>query len=156
MKISTRGEYGIRALLYLALAGGGRPVSSREIADRQGIPPDYLRQILARLSRASLVSSVRGPGGGHTLGRPADEISLEQVVVCLQGERDGAAQSATTDDDDAAETPVCAIRELLVALQEAPRRILEGTSLGTLARRQREMRGAAAAGLAGFELPEAG
>ena len=76
MKISTKGEYGIRAMLYIAAQSGRGPVNSHEIAQHQGIPEPYLRQILAQLSKDRLILSNRGPQGGHVLARPAAEISL--------------------------------------------------------------------------------
>src|SRR5215210_8542182 len=84
MKISTKGEYGIRAMLYIAMQSGrGCPVNSHEIAQRQGIPEPYLRQILALLSKDRLIASNRGPQGGHMLGRPASEINLRDILLTL-------------------------------------------------------------------------
>ena len=71
MKISTKGEYGIRAMLYIAMNADKGPVTSHEIARHQGIPEPYLRQILAVLSKERLILSNRGPQGGHVLHRPA-------------------------------------------------------------------------------------
>ena len=76
MKISTKGEYGIRAMLYIGMHGDEGPVTSHEIAQHQGIPEPYLRQILALLSKDRLIQSNRGPQGGHVLGRPASAITL--------------------------------------------------------------------------------
>jgi Rrf2 family protein len=86
MKISTKGEYGIRAMLYIGMHSDAGPVTSHEIASHQGIPEPYLRQILALLSKDRLIQSNRGPQGGHVLGRPASEISLRQILVTLEGQ----------------------------------------------------------------------
>src|SRR4051794_22155275 len=76
VRISTKGDYGVRALVELAHHYGEGPVQSAEIAGRQGIPEPYLDQILTTMRRAGLIRSVRGPQGGHTLARPPAEIHL--------------------------------------------------------------------------------
>src|SRR4029079_4391191 len=86
MKISTKGEYGIRAMLYIGMHADEGPVTSHEIAGRQGIPEPYLRQILALLSKDRLIQSNRGPQGGHILGRPASQITLRQILITLEGQ----------------------------------------------------------------------
>src|SRR5436305_6594220 len=92
MKISTKGEYGIRAMLYIAMKGEQGPVTSHEIASHQGIPEPYLRQILALLSRDRLIQSNRGPQGGHALARPASQISLRHILMTLEGQTTGIDQ----------------------------------------------------------------
>ncbi|HEY6103691.1 MAG TPA: Rrf2 family transcriptional regulator, partial [bacterium] len=76
MKVSTRAEYGLRALIDLATHYGEGPVQSREIAARQGLPEPYLNQLMTSLRRAGLVSSKRGPAGGHSLAKPPEAINL--------------------------------------------------------------------------------
>src|SRR5438309_4261159 len=86
VKVSTRGDYASRALLSLALhSEGGGPTSVRDIADRTGLPQPYLEQILLALKGAGLVRSKRGVGGGYVLARPADEITLGQIVSAVEG-----------------------------------------------------------------------
>lgn len=85
MKVSTRGDYAARALLSLALHGSERPTSVKEIAERTGLPQPYLEQILLALKGAGIVRSKRGVGGGYILARPAEEISLAQVVSAVDG-----------------------------------------------------------------------
>ena len=85
MRISCKAEYGIRALLDLALYSQQGPSLSRDTAQRQGIPETYLNQLLLQLRRSGLVASVRGPRGGHLLARPADEITMLEVVEALEG-----------------------------------------------------------------------
>jgi Rrf2 family protein len=85
MRISCKVEYGIRALLDLALHIQQGPSLSRDTAQRQGIPETYLNQLLLQLRRSGLVASVRGPRGGHLLARPADEISMLEIVEALEG-----------------------------------------------------------------------
>ncbi|HLI25221.1 MAG TPA: Rrf2 family transcriptional regulator [Acidimicrobiales bacterium] len=86
MKVSTRGDYASRALLSLALrADPGQPTAVRDIADRTGLPQPYLEQILLALKGAGLVRSKRGVGGGYVLARPAEDITLGQIVSAVEG-----------------------------------------------------------------------
>jgi len=86
VKVSTRGDYASRALLSLALHGGGiGPTSVRDIAERTGLPQPYLEQILLALKGAGLVRSKRGVGGGYVLARPPREITLSEIVSAVDG-----------------------------------------------------------------------
>ena len=86
MKLSTKGRYAVTALADLALRGESGPkdrVSLGEISERQGISLAYLEQLFARLRRAGLVESVRGPGGGYRLARPAAEITVAEIMTAV-------------------------------------------------------------------------
>lgn len=85
MRISCKVEYGIRALLDLALHGNGGPSLSRDMAQRQGIPETYLNQLLIQLRRGGLIASVRGPRGGHMLAQPAEAITVLDILEALEG-----------------------------------------------------------------------
>lgn len=85
MRVSTRGDYASRALLSLALRGEGTPTSVRDIAERTGLPQPYLEQILLALKGAGLVRSKRGVGGGYVLARPAEAITLGEIVSAVDG-----------------------------------------------------------------------
>ena len=85
MKISSKGEYGLRALLDLAQHYGKDPVTSADIAARQQIPEAYLNHLLTTLHRAGLVRSIRGPKGGHVLARSPASITLAEAVIALEG-----------------------------------------------------------------------
>lgn len=139
MKISTKGEYGIRAMLYIAMHGDHGPVTSHEIAQRQGIPEPYLRQILALLSRDRLIQSNRGPQGGHVLGRPAAQISLRHILVTLEGQTTAIDQILALPCTIDVGTEFCAIREVFLEVKQAVERILSTTTLEELVRRQREI-----------------
>jgi Rrf2 family iron-sulfur cluster assembly transcriptional regulator len=80
MRLSTRARYAVRAMIDLAANAGNAPVTRDEIARRQAISPLYLSQILAHLSRADLVASSKGPGGGYHLTRPPAEISVAEIM----------------------------------------------------------------------------
>lgn len=85
MRVSSRGDYGVRALFDLALRFNQGPTQSREIAARRNIPEAYLHQVLGALNRAGLVRSTRGPLGGHELTRAPHEISVWDVLSVLEG-----------------------------------------------------------------------
>ena len=86
MRVSTRGDYASRALLSLALrADQERPTSVRDLADRTGLPQPYLEQILLNLKGVGLVRSKRGVGGGYVLARPAEDITLAEIVAAVDG-----------------------------------------------------------------------
>ncbi len=139
MKISTKGEYGIRAMLYIAMHCHERPITSSEIARNQGIPEPYLRQILALLSKDRLIHSNRGPQGGHILGRPASKISIRDILVTLEGQTTSIDQILALPCTIQVGTDYCAIREVFLEVKEAVDRILSGTSLEEVAQRQRDI-----------------
>jgi Rrf2 family protein len=106
MRISSKGEYGLRALFDLAQHYGEGPIQSHDIHQRQGIDENYLNQILILLRKAGLIESVRGPQGGHRLARPPAQIDLLEVLVSLEGPllpadagRDGLPPSEPLDRD---------------------------------------------------------
>ena len=96
MKISTKGRYALRLMLDIAAHDSGEPVRIKEIASRQEISAKYLEQIVAILSKAGYVKSIRGPQGGYRLTRKPEEYSLGDIlrltegslapVECLEGE----------------------------------------------------------------------
>jgi len=83
MKLSTKGRYAMIALVDLALAPEGQLVSLGEIAERQNVSLAYLEQLFVKLRRAGLVASVRGPGGGYRLARPADAIRVSDILEAV-------------------------------------------------------------------------
>ena len=85
MRVSLQVHYAVCGVFDLAYNGGGERVSIQEISERQAIPMRYLEQIFQRLRRARLVSSKRGPGGGYTLARSPDQITLRHVVEAVEG-----------------------------------------------------------------------
>ncbi len=83
MKLTTKGRYAVTAMLDLALHNDKGPVTLADIADRQGISLSYLEQLFSRLRKQSLVTSVRGPGGGYSLaGDPAD-VHIAEVITAV-------------------------------------------------------------------------
>lgn len=83
MRLTTKGRYAVTAMLDLALHHGQGPITLADIAQRQGISLSYLEQLFSRLRKRTLVSSVRGPGGGYSLGREAADIHVAEVIAAV-------------------------------------------------------------------------
>ena len=85
MKLSTKGRYGLRALIDLAQYSGEAPVSITSISARQELSERYLEQLMSMLKKAGLVKSIRGAGGGYVLAKDMAEISVGDVLRALEG-----------------------------------------------------------------------
>ena len=136
MKVSTKGDYGVRALVELAHHYGEGPVQSAEIAARQQVPEPYLDQLLTTLRRAGFIRSVRGPQGGHALIREPGEIKLSEVMTALEG---SLAPIACVDDPEACtRTGGCVQRDVWLRVRDATVEILESVSIADLAEKERQ------------------
>jgi Rrf2 family protein len=132
MRISTKGDYGVRALIELSHHFGEGPIQSAEIASRQHIPEPYLDQLLTTLRKAGFIRSVRGPQGGHALIRPPNEVRLSEVIRTLEG-----SLSPVSHLHD--EGYQCrAAHEVWHTVEEATQKILDGVTIGDLAARELE------------------
>lgn len=134
MRLSTKGDYGVRALIDLALHGDGGLVQRADIARRQQIPESYLDHLLAQLRRDGFIRSTRGPGGGHQLTRPAAEMCLLHVIESLEG---SIAPLACLEEDGEAEGTVCAQQWVWRDIYEYTRHTLQSVSIADLAERER-------------------
>jgi Rrf2 family transcriptional regulator, cysteine metabolism repressor len=85
MIFTTKAEYGVRLLIQLGLQSGGMPVSLKAVAEVESLPLAYLERIAALLKKAGLVQATRGAHGGYVLARPPEEITMDQVVLALEG-----------------------------------------------------------------------
>lgn len=81
MKLTTKGRYAVMAMVDLATSFKGKPIALSDIADRQEISLSYLEQLFSKLRRCGLLDSVRGPGGGYLLSRPANEIRISDIIL---------------------------------------------------------------------------
>lgn len=138
MKISTKGEYGIRAMLELARRYGNGYVQSTDIASVRHIPENYLYQLLITLRKAGLIRSRRGPQGGHMLARSPERITLAEVVVALEG----PLEPVTCVQDDVVEDcpffEQCVVRDVWQRVTDATHKILEETTFAELAQQEAE------------------
>ncbi len=85
MRVSVRAWYGLMAMVEMGLRENQGRVQTKEIAESQGIPEEYLEQLMLALRRAGLIRSKRGARGGHVLARPASEITVRQILEALEG-----------------------------------------------------------------------
>lgn len=100
MKLSTRGRYGLRALLDLAVHYKQGPIALGEIANRQDISANYLEQVFSDLRKAGIVKSVKGPQGGYCLLNETREISVKDILKVLEGELVLAEEQIQEDSPD--------------------------------------------------------
>lgn len=136
MKISTKGDYGIRALIELAHHyGDPRPMQSGEIAARQKIPESYLEQLLTTLRRAGFIRSVRGPQGGHALIRDPRDLPVSEVIEALEGPI--MPVDCLDDASQCSKSGGCAQRDMWAEVQAAVLNVLENTTIADLAERER-------------------
>jgi Rrf2 family transcriptional regulator, cysteine metabolism repressor len=85
MKLSTKGRYGVKAMVDLAINYGDQPVSIKSISERQSISEYYLEQLFSSLRRAKLIKSIRGAQGGYVLNRAPEEITIYDIIYVLEG-----------------------------------------------------------------------
>ena len=85
MKVSTKGRYGLRMMIDIAMNQNEGPVSVRDIARRQSLSDKYLEQIITQANKAGLLKSIRGAGGGYQLSRPAKDISVGEILRVMEG-----------------------------------------------------------------------
>lgn len=83
MKLSKKSRYAVTAMLSLATKGHNSPITLLDISAWQGISSSYFEQLFSKLRKAKLVEGVRGPGGGYRLGKPADKISIAQIISAV-------------------------------------------------------------------------
>lgn len=95
MKLSTRGNYGVRAIFELARNYGKGPIQIKQISERQDIPMNYLEQLLLQLKKGGIIESIRGPMGGYVLTDDPAKISIADIFQILEGplQMSGCVQS---------------------------------------------------------------
>lgn len=141
MRISAAEEYGLRCLLQLARRPPGQLVTGREIARGEALSLEYVEKLLARMSRAGLVRSLRGVKGGYVLARPAGEITVGEVFRGADGTlTDGLCDRFTGHEDRCVHDADCGVRPVFVALEEQIAAFLNRMPLTSLLHREGEVR----------------
>lgn len=136
MKLSTKGRYGTRAMLDLALHYGEGPILLKDIARRQQISERYLEQIIIPLKTAGLVTSARGAHGGFALAKPPPEIRLSELIKVVEGSI--APVDCVDDPKVCLRADLCVTRDIWTEMKKAMSGILESTTLQDLVQRQME------------------
>lgn len=133
MRITTWAEYGLICTLHLAKRSGEGPITGRDVANSERLPGDYVEQILLRLRRAGIVTSVRGARGGYVLARDSASITVREIIA--------ASEHATFDlhcishpvgEERCSDATHCSIRPVWVMLQQRIDEVLEGVRLSDL------------------------
>ena len=134
MRIPMRVDYGVRALVELAMRYGDGPVQTATIAYRQGIPESYLERLMSALNKSGFVHSRRGPQGGHLLARPPQHVNLHEIMQELDG--NSSPLDCLTLPTDCMFSDCCAQKEIWQTVEDSIQKVLESTTLAHLAERQ--------------------
>jgi Rrf2 family iron-sulfur cluster assembly transcriptional regulator len=129
MRLTTKGRYAVTAMVDLAYHGQNKPVTLTEIAARQTISLSYLEQLFAKLRKGSMVTGVRGPGGGYKLSRNAFEINIAEIVSAVDEPIDSTKCGGKANCQD---NLPCLTHDLWMGLNEQIQNYLKGISLGDL------------------------
>jgi len=130
MRVSTKGRYGLRALVDLAEHEAGKAIPIREISERQNISEQYLEQLFATLRKAELVKSVRGAHGGYMLNHEAEDITVSDIITTLEGPI--APVDCVIEDDFCNYVDKCVIHGLWAELADAINGVIENMTLADL------------------------
>jgi Rrf2 family protein len=136
MKLSTRGRYGTRVLLDLALHDGKEPIPLKDIAQRQQISLLYLEHIIAPLISVGMIRSTRGAHGGVQLARQPEEVKLSEVLGVLEGSI--APVDCINDPETCSRSEFCATRDIWIELKKAMDGVLESKTLRDLVEMQKK------------------
>jgi Rrf2 family protein len=136
MRLSARVDYALRAVAELAAATTGpdavdRPVTAERLAQAQEIPPKFLESILLQLRRGGVVTAQRGPEGGYRLARPADEISLAEIIRVIDGPL--ANVRGQRPENVGYRGAAGALQDVWIALRASERQILELVTIADVA-----------------------
>jgi Rrf2 family protein len=138
LKLSTRGKYGFRAILELAMNYGNGPISLKNISEQLDISQKYLEQLIASLRLAGLVESVRGAYGGYALAKHPSEIKLDEVIRTLEGSI--SPSECVNDSEICPRSKSCIARGVWAKMEEAMSGVLESTTLQDLVEQQRSLK----------------
>ena len=131
MKISTKGRYGLRMMIDIAMNQNEGPVSVRDIARRQSLSDKYLEQIITQANKAGLLKSIRGAGGGYQLSRPAKDISVGEILRVMEGSLSPVECVRERGEEPAPcqNTGECATYELWRDIKTAVDQVIDNRSL---------------------------
>ena len=135
MRLTTKGRFAVTAMLDLALHDGPGPVTLAGISRRQSISLSYLEQLFGKLRRRSLVDSVRGPGGGYTLARPAGDLSVADIIRAVDESLDA---TQCRGKENCQEERRCMTHELWATLNDKMYEYLSSVTLADLVTSQRK------------------
>ncbi len=134
MKLSKRGEYGLRALQDLTVHYGEGPIPNKTLAERNNIPTRFLERILLMLKRGRIVRSQKGPHGGYYLARAPKEITLAEVVRLLDGPLApiSCVSEIAYEPCGCPNMETCGLRRVMQEVRDTVAKIMEDTTLADL------------------------
>lgn len=130
--MSTRGRYGLKAMVDLAMVYGQARLSTSALAELQGISDTYLEQLVSALKKAGLIKSTRGAQGGYELSHAPEEIAVSEVLNALEGETT-VVDCVSSAKVDCANACSCSARPLWLKLQARINEVLNATTLKDMA-----------------------
>ncbi len=138
MKLSKRGEYGLRALQDLAARYDDGSVPNKELAERNNIPTKFLEQIMVALKRGRIVNSQKGPQGGYALARPPEQITLAEVIRLLDGPLAPVPCVSETAFEPCGcpDMESCGLRKVMKQVRDVVAEMMENTTLADLVSRR--------------------
>lgn len=155
MKLTTKGRFAVTAMIDLAMRDAGGPVTLAAISERQAISLSYLEQLFGKLRRHGIVDSVRGPGGGYTMARMTDKVTVADIIEAVDEPLDATMCGGRQDchesgrvggglAQDGRRQGQCMTHDLWAALNRQMYDYLAAVSLADLVRRQGERESGAA------------
>lgn len=142
MKLSTKGRYGLRALIDLALYSENETVSIASISSRQNISESYLEQLIAKLRKAGFVVSVRGAGGGYKLAKPAEEISVGDILRALEGSLDPVECPGLKEESSCGGSEFCVTKYVWQRINDSINQTVDEIRLDQLVEESRKVKDA--------------
>ena len=139
MKISTKGRYGLRAIIDLARYSEEEPVSISSVASRQGLSERYLEQIVSLLKKAGLVKSIRGASGGYVLAKGANEISVGDVLRALEGNLEPVQCAAYYSQEGCTASGGCVTKYVWKKINESINQTVDEIKLDELVRESKSL-----------------
>lgn len=137
MKLSTKGRYGLRAMIDLARYSESEPVSIGSVAVRQDISEGYLEQMMSLLKKAGLVKSIRGAGGGYILAKEMKEISVGDILRALEGNLEPVRCAAFYSEEGCMASEGCVTKYVWQKINESINRTVDEIRLDELVRESR-------------------
>lgn len=132
MKVSTKGRYGLRAMVDLAVYSNKDQVSIRNIAERQNISVNYLEQVFSALRKAGLVKSIKGSHGGYILIKQPSEISVQSILLALEGDMD-VVDISHNENKEMTKVEIVIERLVWKKINESISNLISGMTLENLA-----------------------
>ena len=142
MNFTAKEDYGIRAVVDIAANRGAAPVQTKEIAARQGIPEQFLEQLLASLRRAGIIRSIRGAGGGYDLARRASQITIGDILRTLSGPIVPIRCVNEPNTAGCEQEEACGVADLWRRLTTAITDVVDTTTVQDIVDQRQTMRGA--------------